>query len=188
MLYKDRAPVLQKFTTLLGFHKLRHSKIPSWVKSNNIDEMQKYCDELNEDMGFLFTLGKKLTPDLLRPNPHMKEFYKQCLNKYIGFFSLNEDKKSRIIFLDIHEVAKLKTHVEKKEVRWICPVNDRYIQVTLGAPVKKKTKSPYDHMDDTLSSVADRSVCLSSNAVIGALVRFVCALICGRVYSLRTCF
>ena len=82
LIYHCRYPVLKKFLAVLGFCKIKASPYPEDV--NTTEKKMKYCSSINERMQFQESLGYILTPDLMKPNPEMRQFFKMALVTFIG--------------------------------------------------------------------------------------------------------
>jgi hypothetical protein len=79
LVYKEKAPILQKYMALLGFYKLKHSQIPPEVKGKQ-EALAAYCKRLNEEMDFKNLIQMELTPQDLDENEDMRAYYKAALN------------------------------------------------------------------------------------------------------------
>lgn len=160
MLYAESAPILEQYTALISYEKIRHSPLPPMLNLDSEDELKKYCDDINQDMKFLERIGKDLTPKDLSPNAGMRMFFKHSLVKYIGMFSTNMQKRSVCRFLQSPDA--LHYYSSRGKVLDVCPINDRFIQVAM-------TSNKFD-CDEAAEKNGNRKISRTSNAVIGALI------------------
>jgi hypothetical protein len=137
MLYKEKSPFLEKFTTLLAFEKIRHAELPNGVCPDNPEHLQAYCDQLNTEMLFQQRIGKELQPRHLQPSKLLRGFYKKSLNNWIGMFSCNLERRTETKFID--DVDQLALYGDRI-VGITTLQNTDKIQVTISGarPVSKK--------------------------------------------------
>lgn len=121
--YPNSGFFLAKFLTLLGFYKLRYCDLPN-------DNQASYCNDLNERMRFKDILGFELKPDMISPNPRMREVYKTFLNYFLGTFGVNEEKLVDVEFLDSYQ--QLLEHMLDDRVIDLEPMTDAILRVTLS--------------------------------------------------------
>lgn len=161
MLYSESGPVLQKFTSLLGFHKLKFSNFPPNVNAQNPKELQDYCSSLNTDMCFQDNIGKQLLLSDICPNSSMRSYYKSSLVKWLGVFSTNLSK--RVVTKFLTDVRSLHYYANKKMIKDLSIINERYVQVSLeGARDLGQN---------------DNRVCRKANAPIGAIITSVARVV-----------
>ena len=79
VIYTVLLPIFKDFMQLMSSKKIRFSKIPPSYKSN----LQSYCSEINEQMGFT-RKEDILTPDLLQANEYQCSFIKSLMNIVVG--------------------------------------------------------------------------------------------------------
>ena len=78
--FKERAQIFKNFMTFLGSKKIRHSKLPSRLKTRQ--EKQEYCNKINTKMGFDKSI--EITPENIDPNDYQKAATKSGLNSVLG--------------------------------------------------------------------------------------------------------
>ena len=160
MLYPKKAPILQKFTTLLAFDKIRFAALPPWVDSNNVQDLVVYCNKINAEMSFGEIIGKKLAPGDLQPNSLMRLFFKRALVSWLGNFSANLEKRTVTKFLD--DPDQLDYYASRDQILGITVINSRYVQVTLsGARPNDANQTRQDK-----SSAISRKACASIGAFV----------------------
>lgn len=114
---------LAKFLTLLGFYKLRHCDLPA-------NDQATYCKDLNARMRFKEILGFELEPEMISPNPRMREVYKTFLNHFLGTFGVNEEKMVDVQFLENYE--QLLVHMKNDRIIDLEPMTEAILRVTLA--------------------------------------------------------
>ena len=101
------SPLLRDFLQILGRRKLLASKLPPGMPDNDLKE---YCDIANREM--LFPDALKVKPTDFQENKDQREFFKQCLNEFLGVFAMNvPSQKCHLIYNkeELHELFYKKT-------------------------------------------------------------------------------
>ena len=88
--------MFESFMRLLCSFKIRKSGYES--KEGTVEELQKYCDEVNSKMQF-FDQHTKLTPDVIESDSDGKHFYKLIMNSLLGKWGQNSSSKSQTHFV-----------------------------------------------------------------------------------------
>jgi hypothetical protein len=160
LLYAETAPVLQKYTCLLAFHKIRSAALPSSVNPNSQEDLQRHCDRINREMNFLGIIGKRLKPNDLQPNAYFRKYFKNALVSWFGCFSVNLARRTVTKFLESKD--HLIDYAARKKIVDICPINNRFVQLTVtGARPNAGSKFTCEE---------ELRVSLTSCAAIGAVL------------------
>ena len=75
LIYTNLQPKFEEFMRLMASKKIRYGKVPPSYQK----DLSKYCQEVNELMGFKEP-GDILTPDLLQQNSYQCSFIKAIMN------------------------------------------------------------------------------------------------------------
>ena len=81
LVYYQSSKVFQNTFSLLASKKLRHTKLPKNVVTD--EEIDSYCTKLNSEMGFS-THSTRITRDNLSCNDELKFLYKLIQNSILG--------------------------------------------------------------------------------------------------------
>lgn len=164
MLYSERAFILQKFTSLLAFDKIRFSALPKWVDLKNEQDLDRHCSQINAEMQFEERIGKKLTPIDLQPNSQMRIFFKRALVSWVGHFSANLEKRTITHFLDNPD--DLSYYACRDQILGMTVINSRYIQVTLTG-ARRNARQTRQEKEDAVS----RKACATVGAFVTSVAR-----------------
>ena len=159
MLYTEKGPILEKFVCLLGWHKIRFAPLPVGLDVRKNHEMQAYCDLLNEQMKFKDRIGKTLQIADLQPSKLFRAFFKNALNKWLGHFSTNLEKRTVTKIIDSRD--DLEYYAARGEVDSITLVNSRYLQLTLNSKTLCKNRQ------------VSRKSCATIGAFVTSMARIV---------------
>ena len=127
IVYPESSYFVREFLTLLAFEKLRHCEFPPQVKT--AEEKDTYCADLNIRMRFKEIIKKELVSQDINPNKEQREFVKACLNHFLGTFSPNTEKYTRVDFVTCFN--QLFEHMRAARVDALEPLSESVLQVTL---------------------------------------------------------
>ena len=96
LIYTNLQPIFEEFMRLMASKKIRYGKVPPSYQK----DLSKYCNEVNELMGFEDP-GDILTPDLLQENSYQCSFIKSIMNICIGKLSQSPIQNTSIHLLII---------------------------------------------------------------------------------------
>ena len=136
IVYEESSYFLRPYLTLLAYEKLRHCRYPPDVKT--AQEQAQYCADLNTKMQFNEVIQKTLTPADIKPNEEQRQFFKNCLNQFIGVFGTNVLKNDRVEFLRSYDV--LAKYMKDDTVTIMQPRTETVLQVMLENDPKKMKK------------------------------------------------
>lgn len=168
MLYKEKGPILKKFTTLLAFHKIRHAGLPPTVDPESPEELERYCSKINSEMQFEETVGKRLRPVDLRPSKLGRLFFKRGLNVWLGHFSTNLEARTETKFID--NKPRLDQLAKNQQIVGITLIDERYVQLTTTKTRPNEGKPSPGRNDDTRIS---RKACAAVGAFVTSVARVV---------------
>jgi hypothetical protein len=127
IVYREATFFLRSFLTLLAFEKISCSDYPK--EADTVEKKSTYCHQMNKDMQFEKIIQKKLTPGLIKPNLELRNFYKTCLNVFLGTFGTNGQNGTTVQFLEYYE--QLLDHMKSDRLVNMVPLTERILQVTL---------------------------------------------------------
>lgn len=165
MLYTEKAPFLQRFTSLLAFNKIRSAALPAWVDPQKDQDRQRHCDEINKNMKFEERIGKSLKIEDLQPSTLFRSFFKEALNRWLGHFSTNLEKRTATMILDNRDDLEL--YASREQVESITLINERYVLITQSGGRSKKC----DTAEDQQKCQVSRKSCTTVGAMITATAR-----------------
>jgi hypothetical protein len=134
IVYREASFYLRSFLTLLAFEKLRHSNYPR--EADTLEKQTEHCKLISQQMQFKQIIFMELTPDIVRPNRELRDFFKLCLNVFLGTFGANAEKGTTVEFLEYYQ--QLLDHVKSDRIVHLVSLTERILQVTL----KKKENTP----------------------------------------------
>jgi hypothetical protein len=164
MLYSESAPILEKFTTVLAFNKIRFAALPPGTT-----DLERHCEKINAEMRFEERIGRKLTPADLEPKSLGRMFVKKALVCWIGCFSANLDKRTETKFVD--NVDYLYLLASRQRIVDISLINQRYVQVvTKGG--RPEARDSFNVGDNCRSQVSRKS-CVTIGAMVTSIGRII---------------
>lgn len=115
--FETTSSCISDFSKVLASHKLKYSGWPKGAKSTC--QRQKYCDEVNNQMGFKNSL--KLTIDNVAYNSEKKQQFKGSLNQFYGRLQMRLDNGVTRVFSNLQDFyqawTELPGHDEFDRVR-----------------------------------------------------------------------
>ena len=145
-LYTNLQPIFQDFMRMLASKKIRHGKVPPSYQK----DLKKYCDDLNEGIGFSKP-QVVLTPDILEENAYKCTFVKSIMNIAVGKMAQSQ-VRNQVEFTDSEE-------------RLTQLFNDNSLEVTSCFPLDEKTMQISYKKKDVNIKPNQKSQCVVNSAV-----------------------
>ena len=124
LIYTSMQPLFRDFMRMLASRKIRHSKVPPSYRA----DLEKYCADLNQTMGFEDP-ADLLSPEILEENSYKTAFEKSIMNIIVGKMAQSQTQNS-VEFVDNEErVTQIFTD-NSLEVKSCFVVNENCLQVT----------------------------------------------------------
>ena len=97
LIYTSMQPLFRDFMRMLASRKIRHSKVPPSYRA----DLEKYCADLNQTMGFEDP-PDLLSPEILEENSYKTAFEKSIMNIIVGKMAQSQTQNS-VEFVDNEE-------------------------------------------------------------------------------------